>query len=289
MRLACAAIVCSLAVSLTAGASVLRAQQDNLATIESVGCLDGQPDSLRFENSTGVYQLTGNTAPLAPYIGKEVEVVGVPLRLWLATPGRAIEVVDGGEVANRPTVSLDPVTADPARWHTEIHHRLGVSIEFPGQRLPNLGAAPRSHLPIADGVVAVHRSAIPREIFPLSDFAGGYLAVFADPDLSGPEQCSAASPRSGSERRSAPNTLSIAGVDYSAQRDSEARSGSVQHTEYMRTYRNGICYEFAFLYQMADSENSGAMGCMLPDADPSQFARLVISEVSFFPPEVARK
>lgn len=288
MRRLRAAILYALAASMLAGAPAARAQRDDNATITAVGCLDGEPDSLRFEDGTGVYRLTGNTAPLAPYIGKAVEIKGVPHSRWLATPGRAIEVVNGSAFANPPPATLDSVIGDPARWHNYIDRRDGLSLEFPGEKSPAAGSGPRTHLPLQDEVSAIHRSVIPSGIFPGSDFTGGYLAVFTDRDITDADRCAAASPRSSRAASAAPNVLTIAGVDYNAEHDTRPGAGSMLRSEYMRTFHNRICYEFAFLFELADREEYGGMDCMVRSADPSQIARLIISQVSFFPPEIRR-
>lgn len=254
-----------------------------VSIVATVGCLDGDADSLRFEDRSGVYRLTGNTDPLTPYIGKEVELRGTLLSRWLPTPGRAIEVISGSGVAAAPA-ALDTTLGDPAHWRSRIDHQYGVSIAFPGEN----GSPPilRPHLPARDQVATVHRSVIPRALFPHSDFTGGYFAVFADPDVTDADRCAAASPQSGAAAPARSNTLTIRGEDYNSHRYTMSAAGSIYRSEYLRTFHNGICYEFAFLFGTIDPERSGRLGCMLRPADPSRLASLMVSEVSFFPPQM---
>ncbi len=263
------------------------AQSESSDTITTLGCLDGEPGNLRFENETGVYTLTGDTAPLIPQIGKAVRIKGA-VSAWLETPGRAIQVISSTAIFNAPA-PLDRVLGDPAYWHNQIDRRYGVSIAFPGNPVSSADAVTRlrPRLPLLDEVAAVHRSAIPRGMYPASNFAGGYFAVFVDPDLSDPARCGEAPARRGAWRSSR-NTLTIAGADYSTELESVSVQGETYRREYLHTFRNGLCYEFAFLFAVFDRERYGNLGCFTPAADTRELAALIVSEASFFPPEIGR-
>ena len=62
--------------------------------------------------------------------------------------------------------------------------------------------------------------------------------------------------------------------------------GETYRREYLHTFRNGLCYEFAFLFAAFDRERYGNLGCFTSAADPRELATRIVSEASFFPPEL---
>lgn len=260
------------------------AQSESTDTVSTLGCLDGEPSKLRFEDETGVYTLTGDTDSLIAQIGKPVRIEGSVLA-WLETPGRAIRVIRSSAIATAPA-ALDQVRGDPAFWHSQIDRRYGVSIAFPGDPVSSAEAVTRLHsrLPLLDEVAAVHRSMIPRAIYPGSNFAGGYFAVFVDPEISEPSRCGE-TPTPGGKWHSSRDTLTIGGADYNTEFESTSVRGETYDREYLHTFRNGICYEFAFLFALFDRERYGNLGCFVPAADTRELATRIVSEASFFPPE----
>ena len=134
----------------------------------------------------------------------------------------------------------------------------------------------------SNGAVSLLSVEIPDEIYPGSNFRGGYFTVGVNPNIANAQACAQfgyADPQSVSSK-------AIHGVKYSQASEGEGAAGTAYQYSYLHAFQNNLCYEIKFEIAAA---NTGAyeLPCSIHPISSRNKEDLLdsfLSRVTFFHP-----
>lgn len=257
------------------------------------GCLqsDGRRLYLGTVGQNGLYALTGNTARLQKYIDREISARG-SVRPSDEPSMSSFNVAGLEEVFPRPRVVFSGWFKNTSAWHHESDLKYGIEYSEPAEWKPVSGSdwnMARANFVANDGAVTVASFAIPRELFPGSNFVGGNFGIFVNPRLTNRQSCDQFSD-SGSRFRSSRN---VGGIEYSAFIFGGAAAGTFYNSRDFHAFQNGLCFQVSFGFAQWNTGNSPT-GCSIPSLKPADELKVVdavLQAISFArpasPPPVA--
>ena len=249
------------------------------ATVE--GCLNNTDGEFTLTDAAGNQFRLAGTGGLAPYVGHEVSIGGT---VAAADPGAPISVTEVKDILNPD----DPLPSFSApSWRTSANKTYGINLSYPEDftLLDEADLRKESNFANSNGSKSLVSVEIPDQIYPGSNFRGGYFTVMVNPNLSNAPACAQfgyADPNSVSARE-------VHGVKYSQAVDNEGAAGSGYTYYYLHTYQKGLCYEFKL--ELA-AVNTGAydLPCsirLISEENKTSLLDSFLSRVSFFQPTVS--
>jgi len=201
-----------------------------------LGCLSNQAGEFTLTDASGtLYQLPGDHG-LDPYVGHEVSIGGT-------TPVAAVEpTITVTEVKDVLDPSAPIASFAASDWQTSSNRVYGFNLQYPARFNLLEASELRKDLNFANanGAVSLLSVEIPDEIFPGTNFRGGYFTVGVNPNVANALACAQfgyADPQFVSSR-------AAHGVRYSQATEGEGAAGTAYQYYYLHTYQNNLCYEF---------------------------------------------
>ncbi len=201
-----------------------------------LGCLSNQGGEYTLTDASGtLYQLPGDRG-LDPYVGHEVSIGGT-------TPVAAAEpTITVTEVKDVLDPSAPIASFAASDWKTSSNKAYGFSLQYPTSFNLLEASELRKDLNFANsnGAASLLSVEIPDEIYPGTNFRGGYFTVGVNPSIANGQACGQfgyADPQFVSLR-------SVHGVKYSQAVEGEGAAGTAYQYYYLHTYQNNLCYEF---------------------------------------------
>lgn len=106
--------------------------------------------------------------------------------------GRSFKVISF-KAFETPKPSLSPSFTNSSSWHSETNPTYGIEFAHP-EALSRASASESRSLDAnfvaGQNVATVARLLIPSEVYPDSNFAGGFFAIFVNPEIRNRESCS---------------------------------------------------------------------------------------------------
>jgi hypothetical protein len=260
------------------------------------GCLYGSRDGFYLAPFDGSqpYKLTGNTSALVGQVYKQVNVEGEedtsiqPLPAGIDRgAGRSFKVTSG-TIFETPQPTLSAWFSNSSSWHTERNQTYGIEFAHP-DAVSGVSASESNLLEpnfVADqNVATVARLSIPPEVYPNSNFAVGFFAIFVNPEIKNRESCSEFG-TSDSQFRS---SYRLGGIQYTTAVLTGVAAGTVYTSRYFHTFQNDLCYELAFEFGEGNTANYDS-GCTIPvmsEQDELKLVEAFIGRMSFVRPTIA--
>ncbi len=276
--------------------------------VTTSGCVEQWPDGELYlgynaGRTVETYHLVGRVSGLSKYVDGEVKIRGVqrreakirgiPLSTRTADDSALdLDVINWSAVPER-FATFDSALGNPRNWHRDSSDTYGLSFSYPGAKADADESHLETNLAIQSGVVTLHRSEIPREIYGShreTNFAGGDFAVFVNPAITNAATCS----RFASESGGPPDqegygsgeisSATINRIRYAKSRGVSVATGTEYSNDFFHTFRNGHCYEFAFVIEIENTATID-LGCTIALTDDEGLEALVLSQVSFRQPK----
>jgi hypothetical protein len=256
-------------------------QEDDVKETTVLGCLSNQSGEFTLTDASGtLYRLPGDNG-LDPYVGHEVSIGGTTS---VSAPEPTITVTEIKDV-------LDPsapvASFAPTDWKTSSNKTYGFSVQYPETFNLLEESELRKELNFANsnGALSLLSVEIPDEIYPGSNFRGGYFTVGVNPSIANAQACvqfGYADPQFVSSR-------AVHNIKYSQATEGEGAAGTAYQYYYLHTYQNNLCYEFKL--EVA-AVNTGAfdLPCsihLISQHNKDDLLESFLSRVSFVHPTVA--
>lgn len=201
-----------------------------------LGCLSNQAGEFTLTDASGtLYRLPGDRG-LDPYVGHEVSIGGT-------TPVAAAEpTITVSEVKDVLDPSAPISSFAASDWKTSSNKTYGFGLQYPASFNLLEASELRKDLNFANsnGAVSLLSVEIPDEIYPGTNFRGGYFTVGVNPNIANSQACAQfgyADPQFVSSR-------AVHGVKYSQATEGEGAEGTAYQYYYLHAYQNNMCYEF---------------------------------------------
>jgi hypothetical protein len=227
--------------------------------VEVVGCVDRKDGRFELTNAFWyvLYYLTGRTAGLENHLDDEVTLRGTE-RDSSAPSGRnqqakTLDVTSVQITKHKNPEGVRPSLGRLATWTDYHNNKYGLSLRYPSTFAGN---AKWEYSTIQSNflgkeqppAIEILKAAIPRNVYPDSNFVDGGFAVFVDPDIHTEGTCSQfrhISPEHTSSEK-------FGGITYTRTLDDGAATGTTSFLYSFHTFQNGVCYEFAFAFAEAN-------------------------------------
>lgn len=253
-------------------------EADDVKETTVLGCLNNQGGEFTLTDASGtLYRLPGDHG-LEPYVGHEVSIGGTT-PLSAAEP--TITVTEIKDVLD-PSAPVANFTASD--WKTSNNKTYGFSVQYPATFNLLDEAELRKELNFANsnGAVSLLSVEIPDEIYPGSNFRGGYFTVGVNPNIANAQACA----QFGYADPASVSTKEIHGVKYSQASEGEGAAGTAYQYSYLHTFQNNLCYEIKLEFAAA---NPGAydLPCsirLIASRNKEDLLDSFLSRVSFFHP-----
>lgn len=203
-----------------------------------MGCLSNASGDFTITDASGTqFHIAGNPG-LDPYLGHEVSIGGTVAANDPNAPITVTEIKDllnpAGPVAN----------FSASDWRTSVNKSYGFSFSYPDtfKLLDEAELRKDSNFANATGAKALVSVEIPDNIYPGSNFRGGYFTVLANPNIGNGPACA----QFGYADPSAVTSRAVNNVKYSQAVDNQGAAGTAYATYYLHAYENGLCYEVKF-------------------------------------------
>ncbi len=219
-------------------------EADDVRETTVLGCLNGQPGEFTLTDASGtLYRLPGDHG-LEPYVGHEVSIGGTTAAS-AAEP--TITVTEIKDVLD-PSAPVANFTATD--WKTSNNITYGFSVQYPATFNLLEESELRKELNFANsnGALSLLSVEIPDEIYPGSNFRGGYFTVGVNPNIGNAQACAQfgyADPASVSSKE-------IRGVKYSQASEGEGAAGTAYQYSYLHAFQNNLCYEIKLEFAAAN-------------------------------------
>ena len=254
------------------------AEESDVKETTVLGCLSNQGGEFTLTDASGtLYRLPGDRG-LQPYVGHEVSIGGTTP---IAAAEPSITVTEIKDVLD-PSAPIASFAASD--WQTSSNKTYGFSLQYPAKFNLLEASELRKDLNFANanGAVSLLSVEIPDEIYPGTNFRGGYFTVAANPSIANAQACAQfgyADPQSISSR-------TVHGIKYSQATEGEGAAGTAYQYFYLHAYQNNLCYEFKF--EVA-AVNTGAydLPCsvsLISQHNKDNLLDSFLSRISFFRP-----
>jgi hypothetical protein len=222
------------------------------------------------------YLLTGDTELVPQYVGSEVRITGVPTHY----EDKDTVDVQSIELLHQP-VMRKPILG--STWRTYKDKDYGVRIDYPSNYEPSDEELPdglSANFANPSAVVRVFAAQLSRGAYPNTTFAGSTLAIFVGQGVTNEPACRAFA-NSDVDAMSAPI---IGGVKYSQGGYDGGGMGTAYSYYFFNAYRNGFCYEIAFLTAVGSRAFYYFDFCKIDMVDQDALRNALLPYVSFFKP-----
>jgi hypothetical protein len=260
--------------------------------VDVVGCLSEQGGKFKLTDDDGiVYQLIGHTAALKNQIGDELDVTGLEERQPESpsehpVPDIPLRVTKLETVLHMSPSGVPPVLGDIVTWSSYRDPNYGLHFRYP--KTVEDSEDGRAEFNFADwekgSAVHIKSLAIPQQIYPESNYYGGQLIAFVDPNIRSEGTCRQFSsfwPESTSTR-------TVHGVTCAQTVSTGVGAGHIISEYYFHTFQHDLCYELDFVF-----EGHNSTGMPLPctnqwvsEENEFQLMDALLSEVRFLPPQI---
>ena len=264
------------------------------------GCLGHVLDEFHFscwdvtspENFNGWVVLTGNTAGLEKYVGRELILEGSKgnaLRIeGYFDPIPSFEVVGIVEVVEKLPPQLDSSFADPASWRAESIRKYGVKLAHPESMIfaESSRTTFQSNFATNAETEVVSSFEIPGTAYPNANLRGGSFTIFVNPEVKTRANCMQFL-KPGSRR--APEPYVAGHLKYMKAVIGSAAMGTWYTEYYFHAFQNGQCYEVAFelVEYNAHNADTACNVSLLSNEDNLTLIKPLIERVAFFRPQTA--
>lgn len=257
------------------------------------GCLSGGAKRLEFATSSqDWFLLTGKTAGLEKYVGREVTLRGtrvddIPGKEWTGFSSFIVSKLAG--VSARRTPKLDGSFANAASWKTERNDRDGVKFKHPAAMNAVEAGGPMESAGEADfvtqgGAEMVANFAIPATAYASTNFLGGFLTIYVNRQLTNRGSCM----QFGQSQGEPPVSYAASSLTYTMVELGSVWAGRGYSDYKFHTFQNGLCYEVGLEVSSFDSYEP-EVDCKIPHlstGDNLDLIKALIDAVSYFPPAV---
>ncbi len=253
-------------------------EADDVKETSLLGCLNNQSGEFTLTDASGtLYRLPGDHG-LEPYVGHEVSIGGT------ATVSAAEPTITVTEIKDVLDPAAPVANFNATDWKTSNNKTYGFSLQYPATFNLLEESELRKELNFANsnGAVSLLSVEIPDEIYPGSNFRGGYFTVGVNPNIANAQACAQfryADPASASSK-------AIRGVKYSQASEGEGAAGTAYQYSYLHAFQNNLCYEIKLEFAAV---NPGAydLPCsihLISSRNKEDLLDSFLSRVSFFHP-----
>lgn len=266
------------------------------AEADKTGCLEKKGGVFRLTGPGPSYNLIGHEKELAGHVGDELRVIGTmfpqqppPPKGTTPVPTLHVKTVEILHVNN--PAGRAPVLGPVAGWKTYSNPKYGIRLHVPETFVhtrPKPNWINWSHNFVAwEGDEVLSSFSLPDKVYPNANFSGGHLVISVSPAIRSEGTCLQF--RRYFSKWTSLHT--IQGITFSDTINGGVGSGMASVFHYLHAYRNGLCYQFFFTFNMGSFNGSDNPSCSIQwinHKNEFQLIDAVLSAVRFVKLEFQR-